>query len=54
MAQVSMTWVPWVLITLMVWFCFRGTATPDRAGIVCVVSRLYLDDGRAAIAACFS
>lgn len=33
-AQVSTTWVPVELITLIFWPCFRGTATPERAGMV--------------------
>ena len=35
-AQKSITWVPWVLIMVILWCWERGTATEDRAGIVCV------------------
>lgn len=49
MAHVSTTWVPWVLITFMVWLCLRGTATPVRAGMVCICPGLYFDAGRAGI-----
>jgi hypothetical protein len=31
-AKKSTTWVPCVLVIVMVWFCCRGTATPERAG----------------------
>ncbi len=33
-AQVSMTWVPWVLMILMVWPARRGVAMPWRAGMM--------------------
>lgn len=46
MAHVSITWVPWVFITFMVWLVLRGTATPVRAGIVWVLFGGYFDDGR--------
>lgn len=39
----------WVLVTLMVWFAFRGTATPERAGMVWVVPGAYFVAGRADI-----
>jgi hypothetical protein len=38
-----------VLMTLMVWFCFRGTATPERAGMVWFVPGVYFEAGRADI-----
>ena len=33
-AQKSTTWVPWVLITLMVWPARRCVAIPWRAGMM--------------------
>lgn len=51
-AQVSTTWVPWVLMTFMVCPSFNGTATPKRAGMVCVTPVSYLDFGRVVMVWC--
>jgi hypothetical protein len=36
-AQVSITWVPWVLMILMDWPLERRVAVPWRAGMVWIV-----------------
>ena len=46
LAQVSITWVPWVLMALMDWSLLRGTATPERAGMLWIVPGAYFETGK--------